>query len=760
LDGAEVDSDPYTGGIGNADDEPITIGASQRFASTEGQAQPGQIDRFFDGQIAEVALYGSALSAIELAALADSGINGYDIPGDTIAEGAQNGTVVGVVEARDPDSGEAFTYSLLDDSGGRFAIDGTTGEISVLDGSKLDYESAQQHTVNVQVTDSGGLSYNDSFVINLVDMAEVSGPGNMIGSDASEIMTGTDLSEGAGGEEIILGMGGDDRLEGHGNEDRLVGGEGADSLSGGAGADILIGDDGNDVSDGGSGDDAFVFRMGDGNDTISGGTGTDAIVLMGADGGVPSLSDWSLNLTTGSATWSTDQVTLSSDATGTITFTDGSSIAFDSIERIDFSGDYLVDGGRSAIDIAAATGETISAGSTEDTLIGGIGADTLSGGANEDLILGNEGADDLSGGDDNDVLYGGSGADTMAGDAGDDMLVGGDGNDTIHGGAPVTGKAADAGGDDTLYGNAGDDSLSGGIGTDFLVGGSGADTMDGGDGIDTASYADSSAAVTVDLGARTGVGGDAEGDTLVRIENVTGSDFNDTLTGDSADNTLVGGAGDDTLHGGTAGGGKGATIGGNDTLLGGAGNDQLDGGDGDDTLSGGEGDDVLIGGVGADDLDGGVGLDTISYSGSSAGVSVNLAAGTASGGDAAGDTFSGIENITGSDHNDVLTGDAGDNVLTGGQGDDTAFGGAGDDTYVFGDGDGSDSFDGGGGSWTDTVQLSGKDGLDAYNGWTVTGVTITSSGDDFIELADDSDGTITLDDGSELTFTDVDRIEW
>lgn len=690
LDGAEVDSNPYTGGIGNADDEPITIGASQRNASTEGQALPGQLDRFFDGQIAEVALYGSALSAVELAALADSGINGYDIPGDTVAEGAQNGTVVGVVETRDPDSGESFTYSLLDDAGGRFAIDGATGEVSVLDGSKLDYETARQHTVTVQVTDSGGLSYSDSFVINLVDMPAMFGPGTMVGTDASEIMIGTGLSEGGGGEDIILGMGGDDRLEGHGNEDRLVGGEGDDSLSGGAGDDILVGGAGNDVSDGGSGNDAFVFRMGDGNDTVSGGTGTDAIVLMGGDGGVPALSDWTLHLTTGSATWLTDRVTLSSDATGTITFTDGSSIAFDSIERIDFSGDYAVDGGRSAIDIAASGGETIAAGSAEDTLIGGVGADILSGGSNEDLLLGNEGADDLSGGSHDDVLYGGSGADTMAGNAGDDILVGGTGNDTLYGGEQVSGKAADAGGDDMLYGNAGDDSLSGGIGTDFLDGGSGADILDGGDGVDTAFYGNSTAGVTVDLGARTGAGGDAEGDTLVRVENVTGSDFNDVLTGDSEDNTLAGGAGDDILHGGTATGGKGGTIGGNDTLLGEAGNDQLDGGDGDDTLSGGEGNDIL----------------------------------------------------------------------TGGLGDDTAFGGAGDDTYVFGDGGGSDSFDGGGGSWTDTVRLSGRDGLDAYNGWTVTGVTVTSSGNDFIELADDSDGTITLDDGSELTFTDVDRIEW
>jgi len=73
---------------------------------------------------------------------------------------------------------------------------------------------------------------------------------------------------------------------------------------------------------------------------------------------------------------------------------------------------------------------------------------------------------------------------------------------------------------------------------------------------------------------------------------------------------------------------------------------------------------------------------------------------------------------------------------------------------------GTDSFAGGGGPWTDTIQLSGVDGVTAYNGWTLADATVVDSGDGYIELAADSDGTITMDDGSELTFTDVDRIEW
>ena len=57
-----------------------------------------------------------------------------------------------------------------------------------------------------------------------------------------------------------------------------------------------------------------------------------------------------------------------------------------------------------------------------------------------------------------------------------------------------------------------------------------------------------------------------------------------------------------------------------------------------------------------------------------AGVTVNFASGVASGGDAAGDTFTGIENITGSNFNDILTGDVGNNRLDGGAGTDTMAG--------------------------------------------------------------------------------------
>jgi hypothetical protein len=72
--------------------------------------------------------------------------------------------------------------------------------------------------------------------------------------------------------------------------------------------------------------------------------------------------------------------------------------------------------------------------------------------------------------------------------------------------------------------------LIGDAGDNVLVGGAGADQLDGGGGFNTADYSTSSAAVTVNLATGRGAGGDAEGDTLVNIQQVDGSSYDDTLT--------------------------------------------------------------------------------------------------------------------------------------------------------------------------------------------------------------------------------------
>ena len=126
----------------------------------------------------------------------------------------------------------------------------------------------------------------------------------------------------------------------------------------------------------------------------------------------------------------------------------------------------------------------------------------------------------------------------------------------------------------------------GGLGNDTLEGGAGADVLDGGAGTDAATYRTSTSGVNVNLATGTGSGGDAQGDLLANIENVTGSAYADSLAGSNGDNLLVGGGGNDVLDGGlgndTAYGGQGDDIyqfglsGGHDQFYGGIlGNDQI-----------------------------------------------------------------------------------------------------------------------------------------------------------------------------------------
>ena len=119
----------------------------------------------------------------------------------------------------------------------------------------------------------------------------------------------------------------------------------------------------------------------------------------------------------------------------------------------------------------------------------------------------------------------------------------------------------------------------------------------------------------------------------------------------------------------------------------GDGDDTLIGNDAPNTLSAGRGDDLIIGSAGSDAMLGGDGDDIADYSTSPAAVQVSLGAGTASGGFAAGDTLTGVENLIGSRFGDDLEGDAEGNTIKGGFGADTIRGGAGDDRLFGGSGD-------------------------------------------------------------------------
>ena len=152
----------------------------------------------------------------------------------------------------------------------------------------------------------------------------------------------------------------------------------------------------------------------------------------------------------------------------------------------------------------------------------------------------------------------------------------------------------------------------------------------------------------------------------------------DTVFGDELVDYMYGGVGQDTFYGGLN----------DDSLFGENDNDQLIGQDGNDWLDGGAGNDFMQGGAGGDMLYGNTGTgDLADYTDSPSAVTINLLTGAASGGYAAGDTFSGVEYLRGSIWNDSLTGDAGNNTLFGSFGNDNLNGGAGNDVLQGDDGD-------------------------------------------------------------------------
>jgi VCBS repeat-containing protein len=118
----------------------------------------------------------TATEGIDTQAIAVTVSNVNEAPTDltlsanTVAENAANGTVVGTVTGTDVDAGETKSYTFTNSAGGRFAINRTTGVITVANGTLLNYEAATSHSVTVRVTDRGGLTYQETFTINLTNV--------------------------------------------------------------------------------------------------------------------------------------------------------------------------------------------------------------------------------------------------------------------------------------------------------------------------------------------------------------------------------------------------------------------------------------------------------------------------------------------------------------------------------------------------------------------------------------------------------------
>lgn len=183
------------------------------------------------------------------------------------------------------------------------------------------------------------------------------------------------------------------------------------------------------------------------------------------------------------------------------------------------------------------------------------------------LLLGDNRENRIFGDDQSDTILGKDGDDWVKGLLGDDWVYGGAGNDWISGG----------GGSDRLFGDTGNDTLLPGRGRDFVDGGAGRDTL---------SFFGEPWAVFVDLTANAYSRDGGWSGRVFNVENVVGSNGDDTIIGDDQDNTLDGAFGADDIFGGA----------GNDTIRGGlhdtgySGNsvlapgDQMWGGDGDNTF--------------------------------------------------------------------------------------------------------------------------------------------------------------------------------
>ena len=377
-----------------------------------------------------------------------------------------------------------------------------------------------------------------------------------------------------------------------------------------------------------------------------------------------------------------------------------------------------------------------------------VGLDGFSGVA---MVQGSGFADTLTGSDDTsgNVLWGGDNdsglPEIFEGGAGNDRIDGGDGEDAVAYTTATAGVLIDLAAG-TASGNASvgidslisieivigsafaDTQLGSGGAEEYFIGGAGNDTFDGRGGFDIVTYALDGAGVVADLQAGTAIDGFGNRDSLIGIEGLEGSTFDDTLYG--RDGALSG----FSLIG----------IEGNDTIFGGTSSEGIFGADGNDRLFGGDGNDVVFGGLGNDAASGGAGNDSVF-------------------GEDGGDTIVGGGGI------DTVDGGAGNDSASGGLGDDQVFGGLGNDV-LYGDSDLLDSGPGPtstlgegndtvyGGSGIDT--LYGEDGADTQSGGLDNDVMYGGGDNDFIGdeagndtgYGDDGDDVVDMGTGSDIAF--------
>ena len=593
----------------------------------------------------------------------------------SVKENSASGTIVGSLSTSTTGSSSSFTYQLSDSADGLFAL--SDGKI-VTTSKILDYEAATKHSISIIATDASGHSVTETFSISVIDVADTpTSP-----SDKPITWTGTSAAE------TFTGGSGDDRLDGAAGDDIIYGLAGNDTITSGPGSDKIYG---------GDGDDRLFTKRGTGPDFFDGGAGID---LLNIDLGKVSKP---LNLDL------SHPETLQS-------LGDGSQII--NVERI-----------------------VITGGTGNDHFIGGSLEDTLNGYAGDDVLTGGGGNDIIDGGDGNDLAtfsgshgsYKVSVSSTGSVSVGDLRAGAPDGVDTVTGvetyrfsdgsftlnqllsSTPSLNAAPTAIQLSNALAQLPENSV---VGDGIKL----ADISVVDDGLGTNSLGLSGADAASFAVRDTASGGHALYYIGSPPDYETKHSF--TVSIDAQDPSLAGSAALHQLYelvitdvaeggsgtgGGTGGGGEGTIPG------------VIYGTTASETLTGTAGDDIFDGGAGADALIGQAGTDTASYASASAAVKVDFTAPTKNLGDALGDSYSSIENITGSAFNDSLNGNSSANTINGGTGNDVISGQGGADILIGGEGNdtlsgngGNDTLIGGAGNDTLSGGASGRDWF-AYN---------------------------------------------
>ena len=289
-----------------------------------------------------------------------------------LAETAASGALAGIT-ARSTLAVGAAQYSLLNNAGGLFSINQTTGVVRLA--GALDFETAEQHVIRVRADYTGGFEEHD-FLISVADVLEPGVTRN--GTSAGETL------EGSNGADTLSGLGGNDRILGYSE---------ADLIDGGAGADTMLG---------GQGNDTFLIRGAQAlGDVYFGGTGVDTIRIANGSG----------------------TLQLAGLAAGDVEVFDANGILVQGTaagDVFDFTGFASVVGLNRVLGVDG-----------NDTMRGGAEDDVFDGGNGDDELFGDGGEDELIGRAGNDLLYGGANDDTLDGLTGNDIYYGGDGDDTF-----------------------------------------------------------------------------------------------------------------------------------------------------------------------------------------------------------------------------------------------------------------------------------------------------------------------------------------